>query len=192
MNEEPKSIWKKSWPTPFLFRAWLILVAATFLIIFIISLFLPGGPRSILDWVPALLFFLAASVAIATVFLGTWQFARWLFCWRNLKRSLFALACLATLIALFYAEENWRGKHAWEKFKREGEAKGEKFDFKDFIPPPVPDAQNFALTPVVASCYNYILTRDGEKIPGDKRDTNLVNRLIFNLGDQDLRSNGLG
>ena len=31
--------------------------------------------------------------------------------------------CFATLIALFYAEENWRGKHAWEKYKREQEAK---------------------------------------------------------------------
>ena len=52
------------------------------------------------------------------------------------------------MIALFYAEEDWRGKHDWEKFKRQWEAKGEKFDFKDFVPPPVPDDQNFAFSPV--------------------------------------------
>ncbi len=59
------------------------------------------------------------------------RFVRWVCCWRNFKRFLFGLACFATLIALFYAEENWRGKHDWEKYKREWEAKGEKFDFRD-------------------------------------------------------------
>ena len=55
-------------------------------------------------------------------------FVLWFFRWRNLRRCLFVLACLATFVALFYAEENWRGRHAWEKFKREQEAKGEMLD----------------------------------------------------------------
>ena len=46
------------------------------------------------------------------------------------------------LIALFYAEEDWRGKRAWEKCKRELEAKGEVLDWNAYIPPPVPDDQN--------------------------------------------------
>ena len=53
------------------------------------------------------------------------------------------MAILATLIAIFYAEEDWRGKHAWEKCKRELEAKGMVLDWEKFIPPPVPDDQNF-------------------------------------------------
>ena len=65
--------------------------------------------------------------------------------WRSPKRFLFGLACLLVLIALFYAEEDWRGKHDWENFKREWEAKGEHFDFASMVPPPVPDDQNFAL-----------------------------------------------
>ena len=134
-----------------------------------------------ISWVLVMLIFLIAA------------FLRWLCCWRNVKRFLFGLACFATLIALFYAEENWRGKRAWENFKREWEAKGEHFDFASIIPNPVPDDQNFALTPVVASCYNYILTRDGKKIPSEKRDTNLVNRMSFDLGDAiDLNTNGTG
>ena len=62
-------------------------------------------------------------------------------------RTFFALACLITLIALFYAEEDWRGWHAWHQFKRAWEAKGEHFDLASAVPPPVPDEQNFAMTP---------------------------------------------
>jgi hypothetical protein len=104
----------------------------------------------------------------------------WKKSWQG-KKVLFALACLATLIALFYAEEDWRGWHAWNNFKHEWEAKGEKFDFKDFVPPPVPDDQNFALTPIVYSSYGQWLTRDGKAVPPDKRNTNFVNRLKMDI-----------
>jgi hypothetical protein len=63
--------------------------------------------------------------------------------WRILRRILIALAILATLIAIFYTEENWRGKRAWENYKRDLEAKGMVLDWEKFIPPPVPDDQNF-------------------------------------------------
>ncbi|MBI2947874.1 MAG: hypothetical protein HYY23_09505 [Verrucomicrobia bacterium] len=75
------------------------------------------------------------------------RFCRWLFSWRILRRLLVATASVVTLIALAYVEENWRGKHAWEKFKREWEAKGERFDLASFIPKPVPPEQNFFATP---------------------------------------------
>jgi hypothetical protein len=52
------------------------------------------------------------------------RFFRWLFSGRVMRRGLFVLACLATLIGLFYAVENWRGKRAWEQCRREQEAKG--------------------------------------------------------------------
>jgi hypothetical protein len=65
-------------------------------------------------------------------FVLLWPLRALAFCWRNFKRFLFGLACFATLIALFYAEEDWRGKHDWEKFKREWEAKGEHFDFASY------------------------------------------------------------
>jgi hypothetical protein len=94
---------------------------------------------------------------------------------------LIVLAVLIGLIAIFYAEENWRGKRAWEDFKREWEAKGEKFDWQSVVPPAVPDEQNFALTPIVYSCYGEVLTRDGKEIPHEKRDTNFVNRLKLGL-----------
>ena len=68
--------------------------------------------------------------------------------WQILRRILISLAIFATLIAAFYAEEDWRGKHAWENYKRVWEAKGEKFDWQAFVPPPVPDDQNFFTAPI--------------------------------------------
>jgi hypothetical protein len=74
-------------------------------------------------------------------------FYHWLFTWQTMRRVLITLAVLATLTALFYTEEDWRGKRAWETYKRVWEAKGEKFDWQAFVPPPVPDDQNFFKAP---------------------------------------------
>jgi len=62
---------------------------------------------------------------------------------RIIRWALVGLAILATLIAIFYTEEDWRGKRAWENCKRELEAKGAVLDWNKFIPTPVPDDQNF-------------------------------------------------
>ncbi len=181
MSEEPKSFWKKTWKGPRRFRPWLILVAATFLILLAVTQFLPGGPRSFSDWLPALLFLFAVSLAVPTVVLGVWLLVRWLCCWRNFKRLFFACACLITLIALFYAEEDWRGWHAWNQFKHKWEAQGDHFDLASVVPPPVPDEQNFAMTPVAFTSYGWALTREGKAIPPEKRDTNFVQRMRMSL-----------
>jgi hypothetical protein len=73
--------------------------------------------------------------------------------WRIPRRVLVALAILATLIAIFYAEEDWHGKHAWKNCKRELEAKGMVLDWEKFIPPPVPDDQNFFKAPRMAGWF---------------------------------------
>ena len=61
-------------------------------------------------------------------------FAR-LFNWRRVRKVLFVLAALITLGALFFAEEDWRGSRAWANYKRDMEAKGERFDMARLIPP---------------------------------------------------------
>ena len=144
MNEEPKSIWRKPWKGPrgyFLF--WLLILVAAFLIVFCVGL-LAHIANSNGDMARTALI-LATVVAVGVVLIVS--FFRWLFCWRNFKRFLFDVACCITLVALFYAEEDWRGKHDWAKFKHEREAKGERFDATGVIPPSVPDDQNFAMTP---------------------------------------------
>ncbi|MEI8288321.1 MAG: hypothetical protein WCH99_02520 [Verrucomicrobiota bacterium] len=66
---------------------------------------------------------------------------------RILRRVLISVGVLAMLLALFYAEENWRGQRAWENCKRELEAKGVVLDWNKFIPPSVPDDQNLFKAP---------------------------------------------
>src|SRR5215469_1406069 len=98
------------------------------------------------------------------------------------------------LITIFYVEEDVRGKWAWSKFKREWEAKGETLDRAKFIPPPVPDDQNFALTPIVFTSYGQVMTREGKTIPSEKRDIHFVNRLSLttDLMDLNVPTNGFG
>ena len=60
---------------------------------------------------------------------------------------------VGVLVSLFYAEENWRGKCAWENCKRELEAREEVLDWNKFIPPPVPDDQNFFKAPKMAEWF---------------------------------------
>ncbi len=86
---------------------------------------------------------IGASVLLCLCLFVRWSTRRW----HNLRRTLMGLAVLATLIAGFYTEENWRGKRAWENCKRELQAKGAVLDWNAYIPPPVPDEQNIFKAP---------------------------------------------
>ncbi len=63
------------------------------------------------------------------------------------------LVGLVTLLALFWTEERVRGKYEWEAYKEKWEAKGEHFDFAHFVPPPVPDDQNFFKAPIWSAAF---------------------------------------
>lgn len=152
MNEKLKSIWKKSFKGPSgLVLAFTVLASAIFVVLFALGL-MSARNNSNKD---LLIFSLLSSIGIAAASISIFALFRWAFCRQNIRRTLFALACFATAIALFYTEENWRGKHAWDKYKREWEAKGEQFDVANFIPPSVPDEQNFALTPLLKPIYDF-------------------------------------
>lgn len=71
----------------------------------------------------------------------------WLFRRRTVGVLLFIVAFLATLMAVFHLVENWRGQKKWEAYKRTLVAQGVKLDLAAFIPPPIPDQQNFAASP---------------------------------------------
>ncbi len=75
---------------------------------------------------------------------------------RNVLRVLLCLVVsVATLVALLYVVENWRGKHAWAAYEKELTAKGVSLDFASVVPPPVPDDQNFAATPFLAPLFDF-------------------------------------
>ena len=67
-----------------------------------------------------------------------------------LRRILAGLVGLLVLLVLFHVEENWRGRRAWDDWKREREAAGDSYEWASIIPPPVPNAENFAMHPAVA------------------------------------------
>ena len=58
------------------------------------------------------------------------------------------------LLLLLVWFEGWRGRRAWEEFRTGWEAKGEKFDWRALVPPPVPDEENFGKTPLLAGLFN--------------------------------------
>ena len=163
MNEKLRIVLKKAWNPPTLL-VWLGLLGSVCLTVAVVS-FVKTLPEALR---PATI-----VIAVAVLLLCLWIFVRWLCSWPNLRRTLFVLACLITLVALFYAEEDFRGKHAWNNFKREGEAQGEKFDMASFVPPPVPDDQNFAMTPLLRPVLDYYRSTNGVRW----RDTNGYARL---------------
>jgi len=179
MTKEPKaSIWKqplKGWQG---LAGWAVVIASLAAVTRIVL-----GLTALPWW---LFMGIALMVAIMTGLL-----VRCLSSWRNFKRLLLGLACLAGLIVLFYAEEDIRGRLAWGQFKTQWEAKGEKFEVAAFIPPPVPDDRNYAMTPVVSTTYGQILDRNGHKI--SPQNTNVVNRLHLPLDSGDGGpTNGIG
>ncbi|HZJ17582.1 MAG TPA: hypothetical protein VFD27_21190 [Chthoniobacteraceae bacterium] len=70
------------------------------------------------------------------------------------QRTAFGLACLSTIIVTAYAIENYRGEKAWADYRAEAKARGTKLDFKDFIPPPIPDEENFAAIPIYRELFS--------------------------------------
>jgi hypothetical protein len=53
-----------------------------------------------------------------------------------------------TLVVLFYAEEDWRGAHAWAATKAKWEARGVNLDLAKLTPPSVPESQNLGAIPL--------------------------------------------
>jgi hypothetical protein len=62
---------------------------------------------------------------------------------------LFIAVTLLTVIGAFYAIENWRGAHAWQRYLAASQARGDKNSLADFIPAPVLAASNFTKTPLL-------------------------------------------
>ena len=68
---------------------------------------------------------------------------------RFLRGALFAFAGLLALLLVVRWEEKWRAARLLARTEAELRAAGERLDYEDFIPPPVPEAENFATAPIV-------------------------------------------
>jgi hypothetical protein len=197
MKDEPKNIWKKPWEFPAKLIAWFLIFTCAAVMVAFAILYLTTAPVRNAEFAKITML---VSIVLGLAVIGLIAiFIRCLGCWQNRRRFLFGVACFITLIALFYAEEDWRGKHDWEKFKRECEAKGEKFDPASVVPPSVPDDQNFAMTPIWIESMQARFGSErarlwyGDKFPDNGR-TNFTDRLALdvwrNNDSGDLHTNG--
>lgn len=94
---------------------------------------------------------------------------------------MFWLGYMALLVVVVVLMLCWSGKSGWKNYKRQWEARGEQFNFASFVPKPLPDDQNFARAPVVASCYEGYLDKNGHAIAISPPNTNVVDRLSMEL-----------
>src|SRR5437868_2334435 len=101
MNDKPKPFWRKSWrSTRALFLFWILVVLpALFVGIRAIGLMAPSGKPS-----ESAAHALSYSVLLTLI---SFLLVRAIIWSCSPRRSLFVAACVVTLIALFYAEENW-------------------------------------------------------------------------------------
>jgi hypothetical protein len=191
-QKSPASIWKKTWNGPMAFLFFLLVVSIA---VFVLALSITAVTFA---WTPLLsqhegvghgvwcvLWIMAGFIATVVIILVLCGAYRWLFgrifTGRNFKRLAFVFACLVTLLALFYAEEDWRGKHDWEAYQREAAARGEKLDWSSVVPPPVPDDQNFAFSPVWIAEEKYVFLNTPKRAEawyGDRIYNDDVTKLV--------------
>jgi hypothetical protein len=109
---------------------------------------------------------------------------RWFFSRRALRFHAWLVVGVISVVVLFYAEENWRGKWAWAALQREAAARGESVELSSVFPPPVPDEENFALAPGVPRLLGY-----AESVPGETRVRSNTDpaELPFYHGGEDKR-----
>ncbi len=107
----------------------------------------------VVNWYLLQIVFIGAAFALGLLVVlsvAAWRHGfRWFFTRRALRFYGWLVVGIISVIVLFYAEENWRGKRAWAALQREAAARGESLELSSVFPPPVPDDENFALAPGV-------------------------------------------
>jgi hypothetical protein len=61
---------------------------------------------------------------------------------------------LLVIFVLLAAVVNWQTRQAWKEYVAEAKAKGDSFDPASVIPPPIPDAENFAMAPIFQPLFD--------------------------------------
>jgi|GEM_PF-613584 len=99
-----------------------------------------------------------------------WIFG-FLFSRKMMRVYLFGMICLITLIIAFYTVENVRAKFAWSKHVKELESKGISTNYKDYIPPEIPDDENLAKIPMFAVFEHDFEPLEKKRYPWDRGKT---------------------
>jgi hypothetical protein len=107
-----------------------------------------------------------------------------------MRRWLVLSAICLILLAMFYAEENWRGKRTWEKCKKALVAQGLAWDWSNYIPAAVPESQNIFGEPEMVTWFHNRIglgwselarTLPSETYPGLNINSNTARILVAEL-----------
>ncbi len=89
-----------------------------------------------------------------------------------LKVWLFFVLLGPALVVGFYQVEKIRGRAAWQAYEKEAKARGVKLALADYIPPQIPDAENFASITIFDDAFRASDAKqdvpDPFKLPADK------------------------
>lgn len=103
----------------------------------------------------------------------------------NLRKAAFGLlfpsAVLVTLVLFIVVEENWRGRHAWERYVGEARGRGIRLDLSEFTSPPLPDADNFAAIPLFKDVF--AASEAGKQVPEPLKFPDAKGEQAPKLGD---------
>ena len=95
------------------------------------------------------------------------------------------------LIILIYCAEDLRGRAAWKNFKKEWEAKGEVFDYKQIVPKEIPSEKNFAHIPLLKPLYQHQWSEDlTEATPVDQKSFDKAANLLKLDSNKDTKLDG--
>ncbi len=189
MSEERRSIGKRLWDRPRLRIFFCLLL--TLLLLLAEAVGFTKIMEQTRQHMPGLFMFAALGITALVALLLLFalvipaRLRQRLFNRLMLRRYVFGVVCLATLIAFFYAEENWRGRYLWNRYVAAREAEGEKMNLLELVPPPVPDDQNLAMCPLLKPLLEYDYAADSDTARGRSmidrdilwRDTNGLSRL---------------
>jgi hypothetical protein len=104
---------------------------------------------------------IVVSAILAVIGMVVGHTACWLFRWKRLKWILVGLGCLLALSVVVLVEENIRTKHNWNVHRSVLQQKGENFNLSHFVPPTIPDDQNFTMTPLLKPIMEFKHTKNG-------------------------------
>ncbi len=82
--------------------------------------------------------------------------------WLFIGSALLAVLALG-IIPGFYLVEKYRGRAAWRAYETEAKARGVQLDFAAYIPPEIPDAENFASIPIFDAAFRAVDAK--EEVP---------------------------
>jgi hypothetical protein len=179
MNRESKVVGKPG-NEPRHFFLWLAILAFSGLAVIAIAVH-----SGVAVGTPPLLFIAVLALLVVFLVIGAGGLlAAWTSPGRRLlsrlrQRPILWLAGALTLIALFYAVENWRGWRAWNIFKEKREAQGERFDLARLVPSPVPEEQNFFESPLWNDMHFFVKTNESGFTEHVWRDTNFTQHSIL-------------